>query len=504
MKGKWNILNPRLRIVKTGSRGLQNTKLFAVLLFSVMIAAIFAISPTFSSFINSVVINSTGSISLSSITAKSGSAVDIQTAVNAVISAGGGTVYIPAGDWVVNQTSVVSSSGEVVGGGAIFIDLETLPAGEWLNIIGSYTNVTTTQQNGQTITCPATILRSYTVVNTNLTASISTFEIVGSVWHDNSNNNYVKSANRHIRISGITILGDVTNDGGTLVNTGIGVGEVDGFLIDHCFIDGNIGADIGVVMSKGVISNCNISQLYHITQGGPWGYGVQVSGNSNLGHNGFGTPTWITNLTQVIGKYDWQGINITYSNPQFGNYSVTGWTTNISFTAGPVYIENSYFYYCRHATASSQYGYYVIRYSVINMVPDNSYIDMHGTGYPSARAFEVYNNLLMPYGGAQGVSPRGGGGVIFNNTFNGVPTAINLELDAYNSSDPNNPQYINDMWIWGNTFINCGTPYLHVQYPSATVAGVNYYSDIPTPTSPAPPRPNYTPYTYPHPLTLGT
>lgn len=467
--------------------------------------AFFAIlSVAYSLPTSSFFIANTGKISLSEVTAASGSAADIQTAVNAVISLGGGTVYIPAGDWVVNQTAVVFSGGRAVSGGAIFIDLETLPSGAWLNIIGSYTNVTTTQQNGQTITCPATILRSNTVVYSNLTAKISTFTIVGSVWHNSSNNNYVKSANRHIRISGITILGDVSSDASANgVNDGIILTDVDGFLVDHSFIDSNSGADIVAQESKGVISNCNISQMYHITQDGPWGYGVQVSGNSAFWNNGFGTPTWITNLTQVIGKYDWQGINITHSNPQSGNYAVTGWTTNISFTAGPVYIESSYLYYCRHAVASSQYGYFVIRNSTINMVPNNSYIDMHGVGYPSGRGFEVYDNYLMPYGGAQGVSPRGGGGVIFNNTFNGVPTPIHLEIDSYNASDPNNPQYPNDLWIWGNTFINCGTP-LQVQYPSATVGGVNYFSDIPTPTSPAPPRPNYTPYPYPHPLTLQT
>jgi hypothetical protein len=427
----------------------------------------------------------------------------IQVAVNAVVAAGGGTVYIPAGDWVVNQTAVTYSSGMLVGGGAIFIDLETLPAGAWLNIIGSYNNVTTTQQNGMSITCPATILRSDVVNNGYLPSTIDTFAIVGSIWHNSANNNYVNSANRHIRISGLTILGDVTNDSGNN-NDGIDIECVDGFLIDHCFIDSNVGADITVDMSKGVIADCNIWQAYHVTWGGLWGYGVEVFGNSNLWHNGFGTSTWITNLAQVVGLYDWQGINITYSNPQSGNYAVTGWTTSISFTAGPVYIESSYLYYCRHAVASARYGYYVCRYCIINMVPNNSYMDMHGAGYPSGRAFEIYDDTFLPYYGAQGVAPRGGGGVIFNNTFNGTSNGVHLEQDSYNSSDPNNPQYINDMWIWNNTYINVGTN-VEVDSNVGIVAGVNYFkdaSDGTAATSPAPPRPNYTPYTYPHPLTL--
>jgi hypothetical protein len=493
MKAKWNILNQRLWIVKTGSRELRNTKtrFCALLLFSMMIAALFALSPTFSSLISSVVINTTGQISLSSITAKSGSPADIQTAVNAVMATGGGTVYIPPGDWLCDQTA----------NGAIFIDLETLPNGAWLNIIGSYYNVTTTTNTGQSITSPATILRSTTPTPTS--GSISTFNIVGSNTSYSTNFDYVRSQNRHIRISGITILGKVTSE--TANNHGIVLRYVDGFLIDHVAIDSSVGSDIGVVASKGVITSSYISDTYHITEGGTWGYGISVSGNSNLWPANLGTATWINNLTQVIGKYDWQGINITYSNPQSGNFSTTGWTTNISYTAGPVYIENNYFYWCRHGITSNNYGYYVARYNVINMVPNNSYFDVHGAGFPSGRAIEMYNNTCLPYGGAIGVSPRGGGGVIFNNLFNGTGTGIGLEQDGYNSSDPNNPQYINDLWIWNNTYTNVGKPF-QVQSGVGIVAGTNYYkdtSDGTAATTPAPPRLNYAPYTYPHPLTLG-
>jgi hypothetical protein len=448
-------------------------------------------------------IQNTASISTSIITVPTPVTTSgIQVAVNAVLAAGGGTVYIPAGDWIINQTAVASSSGVVVGGGAIFVDLETLPARAWLNIIGSYTNVTTTQQNGQNITCPATILRSYAVNNGYLPGEISTFVIVGSIWHSSANNNYIDSADRHIRLSGLTILGDVTNDSGNN-NDGIDIAYVDGFLIDHCFVDSSVGSDIGIVGSKGVISDCNISQAYHVTQGGIWGYGILVSGNAQFYWNGLGTPIWIDNLTLVVGEYDWQGINITYSNPASGTFTDTGWTTDISYTAGPVYIEGCYFYYCRHGVTANYYGYYVVRYCTFYAEPSNSYIDAHGVGFPSARGYEIYNDTLLAFSGAQGVSPRGGGGVIFNNTFIGVSPAIHLEQDGYNVNDPNDPAYINDLWIWSNTYLN-GAAFT-ADSNVGIVAGTNYFIDNEggaAATNPAPPRPGYVPYTYPHPLTL--
>ena len=48
------------------------------------------------------VISSSGTISASNVTAASGSPEDLQSAVDQVFSAGGGNVYIPAGDWVFN------------------------------------------------------------------------------------------------------------------------------------------------------------------------------------------------------------------------------------------------------------------------------------------------------------------------------------------------------------------------------------------------------------------
>lgn len=468
------------------------------------------LSFTYSLPTSTVLISSTGKISLNyTVNATSGSPADIESAINDVISHGGGTVYIPAGDWRVDQKPE----------GAIPIDLETLPSGAWLNIIGTGGNTSVVTQNGQTLTnVPACILRSYTCVNNNLTSAITTFGIVGSNTSYPSNFNYVNSQNRHIRISGITILGYVIQESNltTPGNTGIGLSYVDGFLIDHCAIDSNCGSDIGAFSSKGVISHCIITDLYHVVEGGIWGYGVGVCGNFNFYINGLGTATWINNIDDVIGKYDWQGITINYSVPVNNATPPITTTTNISYNAGPVYVENCLFNYTRHAITASQYGYYVLRYCQLYNEPVAAFdiIDAHGGG-PSlganaydTRFVEIYNNTIncnqtgTPTG--MGIAFRGNGGLVFNNTFINCITGITLGNENYDPNYPTYPEYCNNIWIWDNAFINV-TGTLTVDTANGITAGVNYFIDsmggTQTPTNPAPPKTGYTPYTYPHPLT---
>lgn len=499
---------------------MGNTKVRTVFLIFLLAGIL---SLTYALPNSNFIISSTGIVSTSYavIVSTPVTATGIQTAVNQVIAAGGGTVYIPAGDWRVDQQPFDGYGN----GGAIHVDLESLPAGAWLNIIGSYTNTTVTQQNGQTLqNVPSCILRSHICNDNNLTAGYCTFSIIGSVEASGNLNNY-KSQNRHIRISGITILGDVMKEP-TLGespqmcdNTGICVSWVDGFLIDHCAIDSNTGADISTTASKGVISNCAITGWYHVTQGGIWNYGVQVSGNFQyLVSSAYGTPTWIQNISQVWGKYDWQGITLKYSTIPSGTWTST-WpvytTSDISFTAGPVYIESNTFNHIRHCATASAFGYFVFRFNVMyNGMAGFPYVDEHGGGQWSlaaaayaSRGEEVYNNTVngvAPGTGMYGIDDTGGSGLIYNNTINNVAIGIYLQNRNYNSADPVDPEYINDCWIWSNAFKNVGTA-LGVTSNDGTTAGVNYFSDscggTVTPTNPAPPPPGYTAYVYPHPLT---
>jgi len=408
--------------------------------------------------LNSVVINSTGVISIANVTARSGSAADIQSAVNTVIAAGGGTVYIPEGDWQCNQTV----------NGAIQINLKLLPAGAWLNIIGSYNNVTALTNYGFSATMPATILRS-TVSATSGNQYIYTFKVIGA-------------ANKHIRISGISILGSATN-ADQYHNSGIFMQLVDGFRIDHCYLDSGADADIFLHMCKGLVDHTVINQTYSLymsSQNGEasWGVGIYVFGDS------MGSATWVANLSTVLGTYDWAGAGYPY-------------------TAGPVYIEDCAFSYCRHAIASAQYAYYVVRYCTFlhprigyngTDVAAMQYLDVHGIG-PGGRGLEAYNNTFRD--ALIGLGIRGGGGVVFNNTFIDIGVQCMFIMNEVgNLSDKQCP---NDLWIWNNTVVN----YRTVLYASGLTGGVNYYTDSwggpISATSPAPPKPSYTPYSYPHP-----
>lgn len=455
-------------------------------------------------------------LSALSLAAASGHPADVQAAVDQVIAAGGGTVNIPAGDWQFDEVMGPPIIGPgTTRGGSVTINLGLLPSGAWLNIIGAAYNTTTTTNTGQTITCPATILRSS--VGNPLSGSSCAFHIRGSDWAID-NQNYLNSANRHIRISYLTILGKVTDDLGNN-NNGIIVTDVDGYLIDHCTIDSHVGCDIGLTGSKGVVSHCQILQTYHLALGGVWGYGIIVSGNS-----GYQTPQWVTNLNTVIGKYDWQNILLTYSNPQsiflswnyhqgtadYNNYT----TSSIYYTAGPDYIEDNYFSYVRHGIASNGYGFYVARYNVFNYSLTGMplpFLDIHGIGSPSGRGYEAYGNTFIN-NPIYGVDMMGGGGVIFNNNFVGPTTGVDIGCYWYNASvwDPQEPL---DIWIWHNTFNGVTNKVL--AWTAQGVTAASFYSDVQaidyatmqplpgTPTAIQPPRPNYVPYQYPHPLAVS-
>lgn len=406
-----------------------------------------------------IVLINEGTISVSKITAKSGSPADIQAAVNTISAVGGGTVYIPEGDWRCDQTP----------GGAVNIDLSSLADGAWLNIIGSTNTTVAATNSGQFRQMPAVILRSS--VGNSASPIVATFRIYGA-------------PNKHIRISGLAVLGKVISE--SCENTDIYLKSVDGFRIDHCFIDSSTEADILAHMSKGLIDHCNIDQTYSLNYIPPgrttpieasWGYGIFVAGDQNTGFGGY--ATWVPSLDTILGKYDWTGI---------------------PYTAGPVYIEDNVFNHCRHAITSSQYGYYVTRHNLFQTARSDGtpYIDVHGSGFAAGRGLEAYDNEIT--GGCPGFNIRGGGGVIFNNNIHD----INLFSFLWNEGPGPVQEYVHDLWIWNNTLTNVGTIF-NLENPSP-VAGVDYFNDNfqgrITPTNPAPPRPGYIPYQYPHPLTL--
>jgi hypothetical protein len=465
-----NILAQGSRIVKVGAKGLQNTKSCALLLLSVMIVGILTLSPTFSSLMNTVVIKSTGEISLSSITAKSGSPLDIQTAVNAVAATGGGTVYIPTGTFAFNPPNA---------GIGVTIPYTTVA----INIIGAGVGLTilkeTTNAGG--------------VINTN-----------SSNMFERKYDGQSHSAGP-LRISGISFVGFVVNESVT-ANNGIGISSTQDFRIDHCSFQDFDGTAIWVsansggakIMNRGVIDHNTIDNPYkaiaqpHNASGSYfslWGYGIEVIGDYY---------TWVQNMSTLLGQY----------------YNTT--TVNGMPEPQPIYIENNNFTRTRHAIASTAAGYYVSRYNYFQESAPYAENDVHGDVGGSTpwggRGLESYGNVFNftdeSYSGGLdfAIKPRGGGGVAWNNTVIINPAYHTATLGFGNDGEVA-PYDVEQFYSWNNTAMwTSGTIFdfnsrISVD-PGVTVTqNVNYFLRAPNQTLDGF---TYTPYTYPHPLTLQT
>jgi len=367
-----------------------------------------------------ITISNQGKIS-GQVLAKSGSPGDIQAAVNLVSSAGGGTVYIPAGTFYWKNETV------------------TIPGG--VSIVGT----------GNTTT----------VLHSNVRQPFNDFFQV-----DGSNG-------KPVRISSIRFEGNVTNwrDDNVGASNAISVmnGAID-FRIDHCvFIDfpnqaiGVTAFDTGT--TRGVIDHNYFDNSYKDTSppvgGWWWAYGIVVAGKAGA---------WDNNIADFLGKYE---------------------TVPSGFPV--VYIEDNIFSRCRHAIASNQGAWYVARYNTFNEGRPQNFgnMDVHGAGggsKPGGRGLEAYNNTIIGssgYNAAQAFWIRGGGGLIYNNAMHNILYGIGL----FNESGPSQSQ-VHDLYIWGNT-MDSGT----LLNPQNYTQDTDYFLYA---------RPGYTPYAYPHPLTLGT
>jgi hypothetical protein len=412
-----------------------------------MIVGIFTLSPTFSSLMNTVVINSTGKISLFSITAKSGSPVDIQTAVNAVAAAGGGTVYVPAGTFTFNPP--MNGSGVVI------------PFNVPISIIGAGIGVTVLQE----------------------TVNSGSSDMFDRSW---SGQQYSGSS---VRISGISFVGFVMDESVTS-NIGIGIQCTQDFRIDHCsfqnfagmaiYTDDNTGSYS--LIDRGVIDHCTFDNPYkavlqpHNASGSyysVWGYGIVLVGDYS---------TW-NPLSYYLGQYN-----------------------NLI-----IYIENCNFSRCRHAIASNGNGYYVSRYNYFQECAPYGQNDVHGNAGNGVggRGLESYSNVFNftdeSYSDGQdaAVEPRGGGGVTWNNTV--ILTAgYGTDTVQFSNDGESAPYDVEQFYIWNNTaqWTNgTAVDFNSKIFPWDYVQNVNYFLRAPNQTLDGF---TYTPYTYPHPLTLQT
>ncbi|MEM5834700.1 MAG: hypothetical protein QXQ69_02535 [Candidatus Aenigmatarchaeota archaeon] len=423
--------------------------------------------------------------------AANGSAKAIQEAVNKIVALGGiGDVFIPEGTW------------DFLEPGEPWITV-TIPAG--INIYGAPTEK---DERGQ-VKEWKTVLRLTWDAGKN-----------GSVWFSFEGNADPKKPSR---FSDIKLVGYRSiNSSSATCHISVEMKSVAHFRIDHCYFE-NIACGIGAysapqhswspITSYGVIDHCYLINThgYPAPYPGTVGYGVHVS-------RGYG-DFWEDDVSKVLGKYN--------------DYTVI--------------IEDSYFEKWRHVVSANSGAHWVFRHNTIKNDFGYGSLDGHGwfqTRYrkpgggeidnPSAiydeklnvwvcnqtaesykcdsplgstssvssyyvtqvgtRAMEIYENQIVD--AIQyfwGVSVRGGSGVAFNNIFgNGTYKWFVYLQNECGALGKKCWSY--DWWIWNNTMLNDTQEIIKYDPYNQIIEGRDYFRYPPHTF-------NYTPYTYPHPLT---
>lgn len=377
------------------------------------------------------------------VTAASGRPEDLQAAINQVAAAGGGTVYVPAGDFVCNPPTTSQAAAV------------TLPLG--VNLIGT--------GKGKTI------LRE--TIDINALYGVSTY-MVKLPFQSGTGTN---------RISGISFIGHVIVDAGN-GQIAIGLwGRVD-FRIDNCVLQDFNNQGIITWGCRGLIDHCDFDNPYKDTMlphnpaaaqpWGLWGYGIIVVGG--------GTSGWTTDITKLLGKY-----------------YITGANT-------PVYIEDCTFTRCRHGIAANTNGFYVARHNTFSKAAPYMQTDGHG-GVPGTRLMEVYENVFdltdesYSLGQDAASDVRGGAAMVTGNVIK-LNNAYNTPcLQLFNDGEAA-PYDVEQVYAWGNTVVDqMGNvrPYgLNIVAPIAE--NVNYFLREPTLALDGF---TYTKFQYPHPLQSG-
>ncbi|OGO15119.1 MAG: hypothetical protein A2Z14_18015 [Chloroflexi bacterium RBG_16_48_8] len=272
---------------------------------------------------------------------------------------------------------------------------------------------------------------------------------------EGTNSGFFKISGNKITIKNIRFLG-ISDPDSNSADRGIYIGNEIDFRITGCYFEhfGHSGINVYGKDARGVIDHCKFVDIWKPAIRN-LGYGVAVERD---------------------------------------NY----WEENVQL-GGPdaVFIEDCEFIRFRHAVAANAGAHYVFRYnSVWNDKDDNYYrgsqaVDAHGQGYGSTvgtRAVEVYNNILETTvdGDSNAALIRGGDGVIFNNTIKGYNYAVTLTTEG------DSKYQIHDLWIWNNEGAKSGE--VSNAHPDQLEEERDYYLRQ---------KPGYTPYTYPHPLTLN-
>ena len=456
MKATRKHFNGKLQIIKVVAKGLKNTKFYAIVLVLGMLAGILNFSPVISSFTDSIVITSSGEISTGAY-ARSGSAEDIQAAVDWVAGSGDGigNVYIPEGTF--NFVEV----------GEPWMTVN-IPAG--VNLFGAPTERTSgylepsrgMSPNEQVVQWKTVLVMPYDVPGDWYSAPYW-FKFIGDNVHP-------------FRFSDIMLKGYKSIDpNSTMIHQGINIENVVDFRVDHsCLEHAGTGGGINIrgVNCRGVIDHCRLVNP-HVKSApsrymdGIVGYGVALG-------RGYG-DYWEDDVRKVLGHYT--------------DYSV--------------YIEDCYFEKWRHCIAANDGTHYVFRHNTIKDDFGFGSLDAHGWGnwdgtkitQVGTRAVEIYaNEILDAIQSSWATMIRGGAGVAFNNTVGGGTYGSFIYLG--NEADPEVSKcWCHDWWIWNNTMLAGCTEIIKYDPEGNINEDIDYFRH-------APDTFNYTSYPYPHPLTV--
>lgn len=375
------------------------------------------------------------------INARTGRASDILEAIDQVISAGGiGNVHVPEGRFNLYEKG---ETWRVV----------NRPAG--VNLFGA---PTLRDAYGQVVPPWKTILEMpYDVPGNDRVGIPSWFGITGTA-----------DPTKKSRLSDFMLRGYRDFDPSSVsMHCAQEISDVLDFRIDHCLLKHTTAgifttADRYPYKIRGVIDHCRLVNDYGEFE--PYesrtvGYGVHAFRNWDC-------TEWEP-IGNVVGKY-------------------TDYT---------IFIEDCYLSKWRHCVAGNSGAHYVFRYNTIENDFGFGSLDAHGT-YTNVgtRAWEIYNNRIL--GGPSTVRPwvtflRGGGGVVFGNYVRGPGYTIVVYMVDEGSVQKCWPQ---DIYVWNND-IGAGMSLIATWSDKRTITeGRDYFLYQ---------RPGYTPYPYPHPLTLG-
>lgn len=455
-----------------------------VCLLSTLIGVMFIGVPAFSSLTQNVVIESDGVILGSSeVYATSGSAADIQTAVNAVNYVGGGTVHVPAG--------IFHWNGETV----------TIPAG--VNVMGASPAGCMGHENDWEPYVASTIIHN----DAPQPLSKDMFVLDGTGGN-----------NKPSRISGLQIeVGDPTSsDYQSSGGCAIEVREAKNFRIDHCTVLNFESVQIRVQTGEtawpnegghsayGLIDHCLIDVPYK-DNGENWSWGSGITARGNMQPN---LDNW---------------------NPQTASY-YAGKYQNFPDVA-LIYVEDSILRRCRHEIDQSNGGMIVVRYCLFDhMADETNYAGGNSLwsagevcshpywadGSYSGLMLEAYKNTFIntnmhrdcPIHPDQphsmlAIVQRGGYGFYFGNSYYQPEKAPNFQsIFIWLREESQDPAgeigIIEQSYIWNNTATNASSEFTASGNSNHTpTENVDYFLRAPNQSQDGW---TYTTYPYPHPL----